>query len=190
MAKQGKRDLIITEAAILFRQKGFVATTMREIGEQMKLEAASLYNYIRSKEEILEVICFKVAHEYLAHISQIEATDASNVQKLKDLIALHVRMIIKSPNEVSVANNEWKNLSDSKKEEYKTIRDGYEDRIAALLKDGMSCLEFKKVNISVAVYTLLSSLRWIELWYKPERNVTAEELEHDVTTLLIGGFIK
>nr|WP_291060392.1 TetR/AcrR family transcriptional regulator C-terminal domain-containing protein [Empedobacter sp. UBA1863] len=135
-------------------------------------------------------MCFKVANQYVSHISSIEDTNESNVQKLRDLIQLHVRMIIDEPNEVSVANNDWKNLSDTKKDLYKTIRKGYEKRIANLIKAGIAAGEFKDLNVSVALFTLLSSLRWIELWYKPGRDISPEQLENDLMTLLINGFQK
>ncbi len=99
-------------------------------------------------------------------------------------------MIIDEPNEVSVANNDWKNLSDTKKDLYKTIRKGYEKRIANLIKAGIAAGEFKDLNVSVALFTLLSSLRWIELWYKPGRDISPEQLENDLMTLLINGFQK
>lgn len=188
MAKQKKREQIIKEAAFLFKQKGYSATSMRELAEQVGMEAASLYNHIRSKDEILEEICFNVANEYVAHIGIIEEMEASTTDKLKELISLHVRMIITGPNEVSVANNDWKNLSDTKKELYKQVRKGYEKRIGGLIREGMQRGEIREVQVSVALFTLLSSLRWIELWYKPERDVTPAQLEKDLTTLLLEGF--
>jgi len=187
MAKQSRKELIIQEASCIFKQKGYSATSMRELAEKVGIEAASLYNHIRSKDEILEEICFSVAHEYLSFITEIEERNCSYVEKLEGLIDLHVTLIINRPNEVSVANNDWKNLSDPKKKLYKEVRKGYENRIANILTKGMEKGEFKKIHVSVALFTLLSSLRWIELWYKPGREVSPEELKSDLTTFLVNG---
>ena len=46
MAKQSRKELIITQAAIIFKQKGYSATSMRELAEKVGIEAASLYNHI------------------------------------------------------------------------------------------------------------------------------------------------
>src|SRR5690606_36542343 len=127
--------------------------------------------------------CFQVAHQYVSHIEQIESNQTVAVDKLKALISLHVRMIIESPNEVSVANNDWKNLTGTKKEQYKEIRRGYEQRVAALIQLGIAEGALKPVNVSVALFTLLSSLRWIELWYRAERDISPEILENDMITL-------
>ena len=107
MGKQGRKELIIKEAAIIFKQKGYSATSMRELAEKVGIEAASLYNHIRSKDEILEEICFNVAHEYLSFITDIEKSNNTYSEKLSNLIDTHVRLIIKCVNELSVANNDW-----------------------------------------------------------------------------------
>lgn len=190
MANRSRRKEIIAAAAAIFKQKGYASTTMRELADDVGLEAASLYNHIRSKEDILEEICFSVAHEYVEQIGRIEDLKSSNIQKLKELISLHVRMIIESPHEVSVANNEWRSLSPMKKDIYKQLRKGYEKRVATLITDGIRAGELKDLNVSVALFTLLSSLRWIELWYRPDRDVSPEELENDLMTILIEGFQK
>ena len=47
--KASKKELILEKAATMFRQKGFAATSMRDLAETVGIEAASLYNHIRSK---------------------------------------------------------------------------------------------------------------------------------------------
>lgn len=185
-----KKGIILAEAAKLFKQKGFGGTSMRDLAEKVGIEAASMYNHIRSKDEILEEICFRIAHEYLSHISEIENTNQSFTEKIKAIIRLHVRMIINDAAAVSVANSEWKYLTEAKMVLYKEIRKDYEKRFAHIIEKGIEEGEFKEVNVSVALFTMLSSLRWIELWYKPGREISPEKLEEDLINLLLNGLNK
>ena len=185
--KVNKLDLILMEAAKLFRQKGFGGTSMRDLAEQVGMEAASLYYHIGSKEEILEKICFNVARTYISHLEEIEQTNESNLEKLKELIRLHIRMMITDGSEVSVTNHDWKYLSDEKLSEFKELRSFYENRVQSLLDQGVNEGEFAKVNTTIALYTLLSSLRWIEHWWKPQRGISAKELENSIITIILNG---
>lgn len=182
-----KRDIILQEAARLFKDKGFGGTSMRDLAEKVGIEAASMYNHIRSKDEILEDICFRIARQYVAHLSEIEHADLSYREKVRALIGSHVLMITEDAYAVSVTNNDWKFLNADVMESFKEIRKDYEKRFAALIQKGIEQGEFREVNVSVALFTILSSLRWIELWYKPEREITREELEKDITAILMNG---
>ncbi|MFX9050258.1 helix-turn-helix domain-containing protein, partial [Acinetobacter baumannii] len=57
-----RKEVIIEKAAILFKEKGFKAASMRELADIVGVEAASLYNHIKSKNELLNIICFDVAN--------------------------------------------------------------------------------------------------------------------------------
>ena len=56
-----KKDVITKKAALLFIEKGFSATSMRDIAEGVGIEAPSLYNHITGKNELLEEICSRIA---------------------------------------------------------------------------------------------------------------------------------
>ena len=66
-----KKQVIIGKAARLFREKGFAATSMRDLAEEVGVEAASLYNHIQSKAEILQDICFRTANLLTSHLEKI-----------------------------------------------------------------------------------------------------------------------
>lgn len=182
-----RREEIVQEAAKLFKEKGFKATTMRDLADRIGIEAASIYNHIRSKDEILEELCFRISDTYIAQLTRIEAENWTISDKLKALLSLHVRIIISDTEGVSVANNEWKHLKPKALERFKAARRDYEKRLAALIEQGMEAGILRKMNVSVALFTLLSAVRWVELWYKPHRDIAPETLENDIIEILMSG---
>src|SRR4249920_570468 len=112
--KNGTRKEIITLAAArLFREKGFPSTGMRDLAGDVGVEAASLYNHIRSKSELLQEICFRIANDFTAQLLKVE-TDASLncLQKLEAIVRFHISMWITRLDEVMVTNNESKYLEE------------------------------------------------------------------------------
>ncbi len=65
-----KREYIIEKASKLFKEKGYKASSMRELATRVGVEAASLYNHIQSKEDLLNAICMNVAARYTTHIEK------------------------------------------------------------------------------------------------------------------------
>ena len=188
--KANKRQLILDEAAKLFKQKGFGGTSMRDLASEVGIEAASMYNHIKSKDEILELICFRVSGIYISQLAEIEATQSAYGDKIKALIRLHIRLMIEDGAAVSVANHDWKYLREPALTEFKQARKQYEKGFAALIEQGIAAGEFQPVNVSVALFTILSAVRWVELWYRPGRELSAEELEAHIITMLLTGLEK
>ena len=100
-----QRQLILDEAARLFKERGFGSSSMRDLGARVGLDAASMYNHIKSKDEILEIICFQVSDTYIAQLLEVEQMEAKYLEKITELLRRHVRLMTKDGAAVSVANN-------------------------------------------------------------------------------------
>ncbi|GAB2940534.1 TetR/AcrR family transcriptional regulator [Hymenobacter coalescens] len=188
--KPNRRQLILDEAAKLFKQKGFGGTSMRDLAREVGMEAASMYNHIKSKDEILDLICTRIAGIYISQLADIEQTEALYADKVKALIRLHIRLMVEDGAAVSVANNDWKYLPEPQLTAFKEARNSYEKGFARLIEQGIAAGEFQPVNVSVALFTILSAVRWVELWYRPGRELSAEELEDHIITMLLTGLAK
>src|SRR5215216_407281 len=89
-----KKEAITQKASKLFKEKGFSATSMRDIAEAFGVEAASLYNHINSKKEILQEICFKIANLFTTHINKVEVSDLPVLEKFELIIRFHIHMML------------------------------------------------------------------------------------------------
>ena len=107
-----RKDVIIKAAAKLFREKGYKAASMRDLAVKVGVEAASLYNHIRSKSELLHDICFDVANIFMEHMSSVEASDEPALKKLETLLRFHIRQMIENFEEVYVSDREWRYLAE------------------------------------------------------------------------------
>jgi len=185
-----KKEVIIKKAAILFRKKGFAASSMRELAESIGVEASSLYNHIGSKIELLQSICFKVANDFTIHLNEIENTTSPVVSKLENIIRFHINMMLNNYDEVFVANHEWKQLEEPFLSNFLNQRKIYESRLIELVNQGILKKEFKNIHPQVAVLTILSAVRGLEFWHRHKKNVKIKELESNILDHLLNGLIK
>ena len=187
MARENRREHILRESAILFKERGYAGATMRDIADRVGIEAGSMYNHIQSKKEVLEAICFRMAERFHEQLNRISADHQSPSEQIEALIRMHVQLMIGEGASVYVANNEWKALEGENLQIYKSRRDKYEAQCRSIIIQGIKSGDFKGVHPDVALFTLLSSLQWVEQWYREGRDVEPQALEDDLVQIVLGG---
>lgn len=186
-----RKDVIIAKAAKLFREKGFSATSMRDLAEHVGVEAASLYNHISSKAEILQEICFKTANNFMSQIEEVDATpNKSAIEKIQAVLRFHIRQMLDNYEEVYVSDREWKHLTDPYLSNMQTQRRAYRQRIASVIEEGIRKGEIKPIDAPTAVLIMLHAVSGIESWHRSKKKIAGEVLEDNMVQILVDGLRK
>ncbi|WP_299251042.1 TetR/AcrR family transcriptional regulator [uncultured Lacinutrix sp.] len=189
MMQQTRKDEIIKTAAKLFKEKGYSAVTMRDLATAMGMKAASLYNHINSKQEILKIIIISIAEEFTKGIEVIYNSNNNSLDKLSQVIALHVKITTNSTNEMASLNNDWMHL-EGQSDYYLTLRNNYEATFIKIINEGISSSEIKPVNPEIIMFTMLSTLRSLFLWIPKKEDLNVSELANNLSEILIQGINK
>lgn len=104
-----RRKQIVSAAIELFRVKGFHPTTTREIAAAAGFSIGTLYEYIRSKDDVLYLVCDSIFDEVTNKIAQFETGDHT-IQQLKEAIAVYYRLIDGMLDEFTIMYQETKSL--------------------------------------------------------------------------------
>ena len=185
-----RKDVIISKAARLFREKGYSASSMRDLAEEVGVEAASLYNHISSKSEILQEICFKVANKFMSHIEAVDNSPIDSIAKIEAVLRFHVRQMINHYEEVYVSDREWKHLVDPYLSNYQNQRRTYRQRMAQIIEEGMRKDEIKNIDAPTAVLIMLHAVSGIESWHRSKKKISGELLEENMLMILVDGLRK
>ncbi len=184
-----KKGIILQKATQLFRQKGYNATSMRHLGEAVGVEAASLYNHIESKAELLNEICFGIAEAFTEQLNSVDNSTDSQAVKVEKIIRFHIGMMLERFDAVYVSNRDWKHLKEPHLTNFLQQRRNYEKLFATIIETGMAQNEFRKIHPHIAVLTILSAVRGIEFWQKNKRGLNAADMENDLVQILINGLV-
>jgi AcrR family transcriptional regulator len=185
-----KKEVIIEKASKLFREKGFGAASMRDLAEHVGVEAASLYNHIQSKSEILQAICFKVANEFMSNLEAVETSHQSTLKKMETIIRLHIRMMLDQYEFVYIADHEWRHLPEPYLKNFINQRPNYPKRLGDIIEDGIGKGEMKAIEPYTAVLVILSAVSGIDSWQRSRKSTSAEALEGNKVKFLIEGLKK
>ena len=161
-----RKEQIVEEAANLFRLKGYASATMRDLAAELGIEAASIYHHYKSKEELLEKICFDMADKFITNAKEVNDIYFNAEEKLRLSIKLHVELITENQNQSAVFLSEWRSLSEPKLSLFKQLRQQYENQFMIILKDGEKEDIFDHTDIKFAVLSILSTINFVNEWYK------------------------
>ena len=185
-----RKEQIILTAAQLFKQKGYEASSMRDIALVLNIEAASLYHHIKSKEEILELICFTMAQKFLSAIAEVNDIYFNAEEKLRKAILHHVEIITEDINKSAVFLREWRSLPENSLKDFMQLRNHYESEFTHIIENGMQEDIFENVDKKFAVLSILSSVNWINEWYQADGKMNAEEIAKKISDFVMGGLRK
>jgi len=185
-----RKTQIERKATELFKNRGYAATSMRDLANDLGIEAASLYSHIKSKEEILQRICFQMAEEFFRARDNIQSISGSATEKLHKAIISHIQVTTKNMDASVVFFHEWKHLSQPYLKDFLEMRSIYEEWFVSIIEEGVKSGEFKNMDCKFAMLTLLSSLNWLPNWYRPDGKMELKEIQEQMAAFLISGIKK
>lgn len=189
MKSRPRKDQIRLQAQILFRERGYASTSMRDLADSLGIEAASLYNHITSKEEILQDICFSMATAFFAALEPIADAKMAPEQKLRSAIEAHLGVIAANSNASAVFLHEWRHLGDPYLSDFRLMRRRYERMFRFIVENGMKEGDFREDDIVMTTRTLLSSMNWTYEWYNPNGKVSPKAMSRLIGSLLLDGLL-
>ena len=183
------KSSILKVSAELFRNQSFSQVSMRDIAKSLDVKAASLYNHISSKDEILETLIFDLVNTFMSSIEMTSEKQTSTQSKLNDIIQTHIEIAVKTPNQFAVLNNDWIFLKPEKKSSFLIQRNNYEESLKQMVYEGIEKDKIKEINPEIIIYLMLSSLRTLHLWYE-KKAIKKDDLKSKIPELVLKGIIK
>lgn len=184
-----RKDEIIQTSAILFKKKGYSAVTMRDIAKAMGIKAASLYNHINSKQEILSEIIISLAEQFTEQMKMIKNSDETSINKLKQIVTLHVNITSNNQYGMASLNSDWMHLEDEL-EHYLKLRKNYEDDFRSIIEKGIQDNELINGNSEVMLFSMLSTLRSLYIWLPKKEDLDIKKFTTELSLVLINGINK
>jgi AcrR family transcriptional regulator len=171
----------------LFAERGYHATSVRDIAESLSIKGGSLYAHIDSKDDLLWEIVSGAAERFFGAMQPIVGSNLVTVEKLRRVISAHVGVVTGNLNAAAIYSNEWRYLSDTRRHQFAERRNAYERIVRGLVHDCIREGTFADVDEKFATLLILSSINWIYQWYRPDGSMTPEEIARKLTDLLFNG---
>ncbi len=188
--RKNRYNEIINAATELFAKKGYAATSMREISENLEITKATLYHYFKSKEQILFEILDNVMDEALQNLEKISNMDISPEEKLKNVLKFYSRYYVSKQNDLILLVNELNSLN----EKYKKILIEKEKKYLNLIKSIFNELnlqgKLKDIPLTVLAFSFFGMVHYTIKWYHPNGSIKPDKLSEYFVEIFTKGILK
>mgnify|MGYP003666330809 FL=1 len=189
LMKSTRKEEIVAVASGLFKEKGYSAVSMRDIAQAMNMKAASLYNHISGKQEILSTLIVRVAIEFTNAMETVMAQESSPIEKIEKIIEFHIDITVTYAENIAALNNDWMHLEGTDLKRVVKMREDYEENFRSIIKQGINEGRLRPNHPEVILFSILSTLRTLYLWNEKRGKMDVNILKKDMVSVLLKGIV-
>ena len=153
-----RRHEIFHQVVNVFLKKGFQETSMREIAEAAGLGKSTLYDYFKTKDEILVYFFEDQLNDLTAEAQKIAVQNTTADIRLRQIMGSYIENFQANKNLFLKLSFESQRLNAESQKQILQKRHAYQDMIRALIDEGVREGVFRRVNSLLAARLLVSAI--------------------------------
>lgn len=178
---------VLDVAAQLFKEKGYRSTSLADIGGVLGMNKASLYYYVKSKEELARQLILRAARRLrdVSRSPQLDSLPAGDA--LEVLVREHCSLILDHPNEMGLLIQQRRFVESGVLDEIVERERLYAAHLRAVIARGIEEGVFRKVDARVATQLVLDTVNGLLRWYRQDGRVSREDVIDEVCRYAVSG---
>lgn len=183
-----RRREILDVAAVIFHEKGYDATSTKDIADAAGLLKGSLYYYVETKEDFLFEIIKENYEGAIATLDRVRRFEGTALERLARLIGEHFRYFVENLVTTTVFFREFRALSPERQAIIAAEGDEYLDYVRELLSEGQRDGSISaEVDIRVTSVGIVGMVNSAWLWYHPDGSRSSDEIAAEFVKVIISG---
>lgn len=177
-----RRADVLRAAARLFVEKGFHATTTRDIAEAAGMRSGSPFYHFRSKQEMLKTAMIEGIEAGLARIHAAIAGVDDPEERLRRMMRTHLANLLEGDCNVPMLLYEWRALDAAARAEVAAVTDRYQRPWQETI-DALAAAGKLREGGPVTRLLLFGMLNWSNQWYRPDGACTLDAITEQALRL-------
>jgi TetR/AcrR family transcriptional regulator, cholesterol catabolism regulator len=163
-----RRAEVLDAAARVFHEKGYEATSIQDIADEVGILKGSVYYYISSKEDVLFELLEGVHKAAYKTVLDALEEDGNPLQKIRAFVSTLAQFNADNRVHMGILLHDFRSLSERRQREIVRERDRYERILRKLISDGQEQgLIYSEIDPKLAMLAIMGMINTIYQWYKP-----------------------
>ena len=173
----GKTEAAIRGAAVdLIARHGYEAVSMRQIAAQVGVQAAALYRYFPTKEDLLFALMEGHMSDLAASWQAMRPASPDPAGRLAAFVQHHIRFHIARRHATHVSNMELRSLSKANLTAILKLRTAYEKELRQILRDGADSGVFAIDDTGLTAMAIIQMMTGVIVWFRPGERLSVEDV--------------
>ncbi|MHB2265870.1 TetR/AcrR family transcriptional regulator [Aliihoeflea sp. PC F10.4] len=171
-------------ATRLIARHGYEAVSMRRLADEVGVQAAALYRYFPTKEDLL----FTLMREHMdALIKSRDTLDDSGDPRdqLAAFVRNHIAFHLARRDATHVSNLELRSLSPDRLKTVVVLRETYERELRAILQHGASQGVFDVEDAALVSMAIIQMITGVIVWFRPDERLSIDEITDRYLTMTL-----
>ncbi|GAA4471920.1 TetR/AcrR family transcriptional regulator [Rhodococcus olei] len=184
-----RRSAILAAAARLFAARGIDGTSMREIGDEIGINAGALYHHFRSKDAIVNELVTAYLSDLLANYRAMNLELLEPRARLKAIVDVSLTTGAARPNATKIYQSEFANLRDLRDyERARSLADSVQQVWLEAIEAGKDAGVLRRDVPSKVFHRFIRDAVWLTVyWHQPEDPYTLGDLSEDCISVFLDG---
>lgn len=173
MARTTGSDGEKTEAAIriaavdLIARYGYEAVSMRQLAAEVGVQAAALYRYFPTKQDLLSSLMQEHMDALLSAWTTARPTTSDPTTRLVAFVTNHIAFHIARRPATHISNMELRSLSPERLTHVLKLRTSYEKELRTILREGSEDGSFTIEDTGLTAMALIQMMTGVIVWFRP-----------------------
>lgn len=169
-------DDVVAAACRLFRRKGYRATTVEDIAQEVGILKGSLYHHIESKEQLLLQIFQRTMRRLLRIVKEAQASPLSPQGKLRLLLEEQILNFKEHADDVAVFQAERLRLPPHLAATVRHDIETFDGIVNAIIQEGIDAQVWRPREPRIAMMAIMGMLNWLPNWLRLDGRLSTEEV--------------
>jgi len=182
------RLAIIDAAIVLFHERGYHATAVRDVVERAGITKGAFYHHFDSKETLLQVIYQEYLDYQVAIFNEVVTHPASPREHLAELIACIILAVERYREHVTIFHQELRSFSQEYRGSVVKERSMMRHELEKVIRRGMKSGDFRQdLDVRVTALALLGMCSWTYQWLSRSGPDTGARIAESFASMVLDG---
>jgi len=184
-------DPVLEASGRLFRQKGFAATTVREIAAAAGILPGSLHYRFATKEDLLLALMDRGIERAVCAVRTAIADSHDPLDRMRAALRAHLCLLVREDDSIYVLLYEGHSLSGAARDHMVRLRDRYDALWDGLLHAAAGTGRLRRdVDLRLVRFFLLGGVNWTAQWSSTRGPYSVEQVAEAYADMLFHGLLQ